>query len=107
MKIKLLGGGSFYGPYGVMVSYGPNSEIDIDDDEPSAVAYWQERVDSGAAELIVAPAKGAAASTSEAPPKAGAGSSRDAWAIYAVSLGVDVTADMSRDDIVEAVEDKS
>jgi len=40
----------------------------------------------------------------EAPPKAGAGSSRDAWVEYAGSKGVEVTDDMTRDDIVEAVE---
>jgi hypothetical protein len=39
-----------------------------------------------------------------APPKAGAGSSRDAWVDYAESKGVEVTDDMTRDDIVEAVE---
>jgi hypothetical protein len=41
---------------------------------------------------------------SDAPPKAGAGSSRDAWVAYAESKGVTVTDDMTRDDIVAAVE---
>jgi len=30
MQIKLIGGGSFYGPSGTMVSYGPNSVIDVE-----------------------------------------------------------------------------
>jgi hypothetical protein len=122
MKIKLLGGGSFYGPHGTMVSYGPNSVIDIDNGDKPSVAYWQERVDGGAAELLEAPPAGAAkaavkaaaktdakaeAETSEPPPKAGPGSGRDAWVAYAAGVGVEVTEDMTRDDIVEAVEGKS
>ena len=43
--------------------------------------------------------------TSEAPPLGGPGSGRDAWVAYAESLGVEVTDDMSRDDIVAAVEE--
>ncbi len=38
------------------------------------------------------------------PPKAGRGSSRDAWADYATSQGIDVDDDMGRDDIIAAVE---
>ena len=45
----------------------------------------------------------------EAPPRSGAGSSRTVWAAYATALTesgipVTVTNDMSRDDIVEAVD---
>lgn len=40
----------------------------------------------------------------EAPPKAGPGSSRDAWAEYAAQVGVEVGEDVSRDEIIEAVE---
>ena len=40
----------------------------------------------------------------QAPPKAGRGSSRQAWSDYASTVGVDVTDDMSRNDIAEAVE---
>lgn len=39
------------------------------------------------------------------PPKAGAGSSKDAWAAYASEQGVDVEADASRDQIIQAVQD--
>jgi hypothetical protein len=38
------------------------------------------------------------------PPKVGRGSSRDAWAAYAASQGVDVDEDMTRAEIIEAVE---
>jgi hypothetical protein len=38
------------------------------------------------------------------PPKVGRGSSRDAWAEYATSQGVEVTDDMTRAEIIEAVE---
>src|SRR5215207_10337083 len=43
------------------------------------------------------------------PPRAGRGSSRDAWSTYAQSRGVTVTDDMDRDAIVAAVDqgDKS
>jgi len=49
--------------------------------------------------------KPAAAPADEAPPKAGAGSSRDAWIDYAELKGVEVTDDMTRDEIVEAVDE--
>ena len=38
------------------------------------------------------------------PPKRGAGSGRDAWVAYAQSKGVTVTDDMSRDEVIDAVE---
>lgn len=38
------------------------------------------------------------------PPRHGAGSSRAAWAAYADTVGVDVDEDMSRDDIIAAVD---
>lgn len=38
------------------------------------------------------------------PPKAGSGSGRAKWAEYAAAHGVEVTDDMSRDEIVDAVE---
>lgn len=38
------------------------------------------------------------------PPKAGAGSGRAAWAEAAETRGLIVTGDMSRDDIVDAIE---
>lgn len=40
--------------------------------------------------------------SSPAPPRAGAGSSREAWAIYAADHGVTVEDDASRDRIIEA-----
>lgn len=41
----------------------------------------------------------------EAPPRAGAGSGRDAWAAYAESQEVEVTDDMTRDEIIAAVDE--
>ena len=38
------------------------------------------------------------------PPRGGPGSGIDAWTAYAESLGVEVTDDMTRDDIVAAVD---
>jgi hypothetical protein len=38
------------------------------------------------------------------PPRGGPGSGRDEWAAYAELQGVDVTDDMTRDEIIEALE---
>ena len=38
------------------------------------------------------------------PPLGGPGSGREAWATYAEAHGVDVTDDMTRDEIIEALE---
>ena len=120
MKIKMVGGGSFYGPHGVMLSFAPGTEVDVDDGDETAVAFWATRVESGAATQIEAPAGKvgkavkAAAKPAEPepepepegpPPAAGPGSSRDAWVAYAETIGVEVTDDMSRDDIIDAVDD--
>ena len=40
----------------------------------------------------------------DAPPRSGAGSGVGAWAKYARTLGLTVTDDMSRDDIIAAVD---
>lgn len=40
----------------------------------------------------------------EEPPRAGRGSSREAWAAHAAAHGVAVTDDMTRDDIIAAVD---
>lgn len=52
----------------------------------------------------VASGRWVASEGSDAPPKTGRGSGRAAWAAYAGSLGVDVTDDMTRVDIIAAVE---
>jgi hypothetical protein len=41
----------------------------------------------------------------QAPPRAGKGSGRDEWAAYAESVGLDVDDDMTRDEIIAAVEE--
>jgi hypothetical protein len=59
-------------------------------------------VDDG---VIAGPSeKPVTAPVDEAPPLGGPGSGRDEWAKYAASQGVEVTDDMTRDDIVEACE---
>lgn len=45
------------------------------------------------------------ASPSGAPPKAGPGSGRDAWAEYAHQVGIEVTDEMDRSAIIDAVEE--
>lgn len=39
------------------------------------------------------------------PPRSGRGSSRNAWAVYAAGVGVDVTDEMDRDAIIAAVDE--
>lgn len=39
------------------------------------------------------------------PPKAGAGSTRDAWATYAAEQGIDVPDDATRDGIIQSLAD--
>lgn len=39
-----------------------------------------------------------------APPRSGAGATRDAWAAYATATGADVPEDMSRDDIIAMID---
>lgn len=39
------------------------------------------------------------------PPLGGAGSGRDSWASYAEGKGVEVTDDMSREDIIAALDE--
>jgi hypothetical protein len=46
----------------------------------------------------------AVAASTVAPPRAGRGSGRAAWAEYAASKGVEVNDEMNRDDIIDAVE---
>lgn len=42
--------------------------------------------------------------STDAPPRNGKGSGKDAWAAYAESIGVVIEADWSRDDITAAVD---
>lgn len=37
------------------------------------------------------------------PPRSGRGSGRDEWAVFATDSGLDVTDDMSRDDIIDTL----
>lgn len=108
MKVKVFGSGAGYGPDGVMTSWAPNQIVEVDDRDKKAVAFYRRWVDIGSAELIEEPTSkpAPAPDTLTEPPKAGPGSGRAAWVEYAESLGLDVH-DMSRDDIVEVLEDKA
>jgi hypothetical protein len=53
---------------------------------------------------VVAAARWAAGDRDPAPPRAGRGASKDAWAKYAETLGVTVPAGASRDDIIAVVD---
>lgn len=55
-------------------------------------------------QATAAPGEKRAASVPSEPPRSGAGSGRDVWAEYAAAKGVEVTDDMTRDDIVAAVD---
>lgn len=44
------------------------------------------------------------AQESDEPPRTGAGSTTDAWRAYATRLGVEVSDDAGRDDIIAAVD---
>lgn len=50
------------------------------------------------------PAGGGSDEVPAVPPKSGSGSGRNAWVAYAEANGVEVSEDMSREDIVEALE---
>jgi hypothetical protein len=64
-----------------------------------------ELVDSSAPPETEAEAEVADADGPTAPPLGGPGSGREAWVAWADHLGVEVTEDMSRDDIVAAIAD--
>jgi hypothetical protein len=56
-------------------------------------------------DVVAAPVEGtASAAGPSAPPKVGRGSGRSEWAAYAADLGVKVTPDMKREDIIQQVE---
>lgn len=42
---------------------------------------------------------------SDEPPRSGPGSGKEAWVAYAENVGVEVTDDMTRDDIIAAVDE--
>lgn len=68
-------------------------------------AWAAERITNEAvwtSDVEVAPA--AAPADVERPPTAGKGSGRDQWAAYAATVGVEVSDNASRDDIIAAVD---
>ena len=77
MKVKMLGPIAGVGPDGSITSWGPDQVVDVDDDDKTAVAFYQARVKDGVAVLIdeLADAKAivaAADAKSEADAKADA-----------------------------------
>jgi hypothetical protein len=112
MQVKVFGPMAGPGPRGAIVSWAPNQVVDVDDGDEDAVAFYRGFVEAGVAEVIEEPAKAAASTKAAAsaddelppPPKAGPGSSRDAWVEYAERLDIEVDDDMTRDDIIAAVE---
>jgi hypothetical protein len=77
-----------------------------DDVEPENLKHHLDlgMVEEVAAEVVSTPQGDAAAAADVAPPRAGKGSGRDEWAAYAAAVGVVVDDDMSRDDIIDAVD---
>lgn len=59
-----------------------------------------ERLDAGADDAPAEPAP----TDDGAPPRAGKGSGRDAWADHAASLGIEVTDEATRDEIIDLVD---
>jgi len=113
MQVKVFGPMAGPGPHGDIVSWAPNAVVEVDDADKDAVAFYRGLVKVGIAEILEEPktvkaAATPAASTSDdelpPPPKAGPGSSRDAWVEYAERLDIEVTDDMTRDEIIAAVE---
>lgn len=69
---------------------------DVEPDEVDDTDDQYDDVEEDDSESTVAP---------PVPPKSGTGSGRDAWAAYASAYSVDVTDDMSRDDIFAALDE--
>jgi hypothetical protein len=74
--------------------------VDDPDDEPEPVD-----VDEPDGELSVEPAP--APIELKEPPRVGRGASAKAWAAYAEALGVELSGDMGRDDIIAAVDTRA
>lgn len=76
------------------VMYGPDSDVpaDVAAQITNPKAWAEQPVSEGEGRSV------------EVPPRAGKGSSREAWAEYAAAVKVDVDDDATRDDIIAAVE---
>lgn len=81
------------------------SYVHVHQDGVTTVYGPDDAVPAGAAKLITNDkAWVGEASAVAAPPRAGAGSSKDKWVTYAEANGVEVPADATRDDVIVAVE---
>lgn len=99
-RIRIDGGNvdDFYdlaeSPAVIEFTWDPKNQIKPADEDDTVVPLSEEEIVAAKAEI--AP---------ERPPASGAGSSRDAWVEYANALGMEVPDDMSRDDIIAALEE--
>lgn len=87
-------------------SVDPTTQASLQNAAVNAGLSDQPGVPLTSGDLEEQPAEAAAEDTSGQPPRGGEGSGRDAWAEYAAAQGVEVTDDMNRDDIIEAVDAK-
>lgn len=53
------------------------------------------------------PAPGSGPEQSGPPPRSGAGSGREAWAVYAIDQGNEIDEGMTRDDIINELQEAS
>lgn len=85
--------------------YGPTITRSLGGDPNEVITGFVETVPMVAPHNVdVASAPADEVTESTPPPKSGAGSGRDEWVAYAESLGIEVSADDTRDDIIAAVE---
>jgi hypothetical protein len=84
-------------------TFGPDDEVPAWAAEQMGEHVWEKSSDAEAKAKADAEAK-AKADAEAIPAKAGAGSSKDAWAAYAAAHDVTVDENASRDDIIAACE---
>ena len=87
-------------PPDVAERIGDHAWVTVDEPTPAGVVPTGDAPQVGAGGDVAPPGPAVPVE----PPRAGRGSSREAWAAHAGGLGVDVTEDMTRDDIIAAVD---
>jgi hypothetical protein len=87
------------------VAYGPDDEVPAEVANRIGAHAWQ---DSGQSEdgpgTVGFDDPGAGGGETAAPPRSGRGSGIEAWRQFAEANGVDTDDEMSRDDVIAAVE---
>ncbi len=100
-----------YGRVAGSIDLAALSEMYAACDDDDLKAHYREVAAESGVDLGTAPAAKAEAKAevepeaSGPPPRSGPGSGRDAWADYAESLGLDVSDDMNRDEIMTLVDE--